>query len=162
MGKQVTSYCNANNIDILEAPVGDHRTIGLVERMIQTIKRRLSCMKAENKEFFATSIAFKQIISDLRLTKQKTTNITTFDALFGRPANTPLKNISTVPSSLNLTYEKNFNHHLDADAVPADDFFDELRWINPNRSDLEIEKSVGHNRTQAATIVTPITRNHDS
>ena len=61
-GKQVASYCNENNIDILDAPVGDHRAIGLVKRMIQTIKRCLSCMKAENKETFATSTAIKQII----------------------------------------------------------------------------------------------------
>ena len=83
-------------------------------------------MKAENKETFATSIAIKQIISDLRLTKQKTTKITPFEAHFGRPANTPLKNISTVPSSLNLTSEKIINHYLDADTVPADDFLDEM------------------------------------
>ena len=57
-------------------------------------------MKAENQETFATSIAIKQVISYLRLTKQKTTKITTFEAHFGRPANTPLKNISPVPSSL--------------------------------------------------------------
>ena len=37
VGKQVTNYCNENN-NILDAPVGDHRAIGLVERMIQTIK----------------------------------------------------------------------------------------------------------------------------
>ena len=99
-------------------------------------------MKAENKEIVATSIAIKQIILDLRLTKQKTTKITPFEAHFGLPANTPLKNISTNPSSLNLTYEKIINHYLDADTVPADDFLDELGWINPDRSDLEIEKSM--------------------
>ena len=99
-------------------------------------------MKAENKETFATSIAIKQIISDLSLTKQKTTKITPFDAHFGRPANTPLKIISTIPLNLNLTYEKIINHYLDADTVPADDFLDELGWINPDRSDLEIEKSM--------------------
>ena len=59
VGKQVTSYCNESNIDNLDAPVGDRRAIGFVERMNQTIKRRLSCMKAENKETFATSIAKK-------------------------------------------------------------------------------------------------------
>ena len=99
-------------------------------------------MKAENKETFATSIAIKQIISDLRLTKQKTTKITPCEAHFGCPASTPLKNISTVPSSINITYEKIINHYLDADTVPAVDFLDELGWINPDRSDLEIEKSM--------------------
>ena len=142
VGKQVTNYCNENNIHILDAPVGDLRAIGLVERTIQIVKRRLSCMKAENKETFATSIAINQIFSDLRLTKQKTTKITPFEAQFGRPANTPLKNISTVPSSLNLNHEKIINHYLDANTVPADDFLDESGWINPDRSDLEIGKNV--------------------
>ena len=142
VGKQVTNYCNENNINILDAPVGDHRAIGLVGRMIQTIKQRLSCMKAEIKETFSNSIAIKQIISDLRLTKQKTSKITPFGTHFGCPANTPLKNISTVPSSLNLSYEKIIDHYLDADTVPAEDFLDETGWINPYRSDLKIEKSM--------------------
>ena len=42
VGKHVTNYCNENNINIIDAPVGGYRAIGLVERMIQTIKRRLS------------------------------------------------------------------------------------------------------------------------
>ena len=44
--KQVTNYFNENNINILDAPVGDHRAIGLLERMIKTIKWRLSCLQA--------------------------------------------------------------------------------------------------------------------
>ena len=142
VGKQVTNYCNENNINILDAPVGDHRAIGLVERMIQTIKRRLSCMKAENKDTFSTSKVIKQIVSDLRLTKQKTTKITPFEAHFGRPANTPLRNISTLPSSLNLTYEKNVNHYLDAETVSAEDLLDEAGWISANRSDIAIEQKM--------------------
>ena len=62
VNKQVTNYCNENNINILDAPVGDHRAIGLVERMIQTIKRRLSCVKAEHKETISTPNAIKLII----------------------------------------------------------------------------------------------------
>ena len=142
VGKKVANYCNENNINILDAPVGDHRAIGLVERMIQTIKRRLSCLKAENKDTFSTSKAIEQIISDLRLTKQKTTKITPFEAHFGRPANTPLSIIRTLPSRLNLTYEKIINHFLDADTVPADDFLDEARWLTLNRSDKEIAKNM--------------------
>ena len=142
VGKQVTTYCNENNINIIDAPIGDHRAIGLVERMIQTIKRCLSCMKAENKDKFSTSKAIKQIISALRLTRQKNTEITPFEAHFGRTANTPLRNISTTPSSLNLTYEKIIDHYLDADTVPADEFLDAAGWVNPNRSDTEIEKKM--------------------
>ena len=55
---------------------------------------------------FSNFSSIKSIISDLRLTEQKTTKITPFEAHFGRSANTPLKNNSTALSSLNLTYEK--------------------------------------------------------
>ena len=47
VGNQVKVFCNKNNIEIIEAPVNDHRAIGLVERLIQTSKRRLACIKEE-------------------------------------------------------------------------------------------------------------------
>ena len=99
-------------------------------------------MKTENKDTFSMSKAIKQIFSDLRLTKQKTTKITPFEAHFGRPADTPLRNISTLPSSLNLAYEKIINHYLDADTVPADDFLDEAGWLSLNRSNTEVGKNM--------------------
>ena len=37
--------CNKNNIEVIEAPVNDNRAIGLVERLIQSIKNRLACIK---------------------------------------------------------------------------------------------------------------------
>ena len=68
--------------------------------------------------------------------------MTPFEAHFGRPANTPLRNISTLPSSLNLTYEKIINHYLDADTVPANDFLDEAGWLSLNRSDSEVGENM--------------------
>ena len=47
VGNQVKTFSNKNNIDIIEAPVNDHRAIGLVERFIQTIKNRLAYIKEE-------------------------------------------------------------------------------------------------------------------
>ena len=76
------------------------------------------------------------------MTNQKTTKITPFEAHFGRPANTPLRNISTLPSSQNLTYEKIVNHYLDAETVSAEDLLDENGWISANRSDIEIEEKM--------------------
>ena len=32
-------------MDIIEAPVNDHRAIGLIEKLILTIKNRLTCIK---------------------------------------------------------------------------------------------------------------------
>ena len=37
VGHQVKNFCNKNNIEIIEAPVNEHRAIGLVERLTQTI-----------------------------------------------------------------------------------------------------------------------------
>ena len=99
-------------------------------------------MKTENKDSFSTSKAIKQLISDLRITRQKTTQITPFEAHFGRLVNTPLRNISTCPSSLNLTYEKIINHYLDADTIPVAKYLDDAGWVNPERSDLEIETAM--------------------
>ena len=42
VGNQIKTFCNKNNIDIIEAPVNDQSDIGLVERLIQTIKNILA------------------------------------------------------------------------------------------------------------------------
>ena len=47
VGNQGKTFCNKKKIDIIEAPVNDHRAIGLVERLIQTIKNRLACIKED-------------------------------------------------------------------------------------------------------------------
>ena len=38
VGNQVQTFCNRNDIEIIEAPFNDHRAIGFVERLIQTFK----------------------------------------------------------------------------------------------------------------------------
>ena len=47
VGNQVKTFCNKNYVDIIGAPVNDHRAIRLVERLIQAIKNRLACIKEE-------------------------------------------------------------------------------------------------------------------
>ena len=44
-GQQIKAFCYQNNIQIFEAPIHNHRAIGLVEKLIQTIKNRLACKK---------------------------------------------------------------------------------------------------------------------
>ena len=96
---------------IITAPANDHRAIGLVERLIQTNKRRLGCMKLDSRNItFTIKEAIKSIVYQLSICKQKTTNVTPFQAHFGRKPNTPLRNISTSPKSTNLSYE-NILHH---------------------------------------------------
>ena len=45
IGRQIKAFCNQNNIQLIEGPIHDHRAIGLVESLIQTIKNRLACIK---------------------------------------------------------------------------------------------------------------------
>ena len=42
----IETFCTENNITPIYAPANDHRAIGrIVEGLIQTIKRQLSCMQ---------------------------------------------------------------------------------------------------------------------
>ena len=45
--RQFEIYCKNNNIKLILAPVGDHRATGMIERLIQTIKRRLSVLNID-------------------------------------------------------------------------------------------------------------------
>ena len=45
--KKFQLLCHTNNIKLLFAPVNDHRAKGVVERMIQTLKRRLAVMRKD-------------------------------------------------------------------------------------------------------------------
>ena len=77
--------CNKNDVEMIEAPVNNHRAIGLVESLIQTIRSRLACIKDEKsaKNAFHVKYALKIIIHQLRILKQKTTKISLFEAHFG-------------------------------------------------------------------------------
>ena len=89
-GQQIKAFCSQNNIQLIEAPIHDHRAIGLVERLIQTIKNRLACIKTAAQNQFNVKASINSIIYQLRICRQKTINISPFEARFGRKADTPL------------------------------------------------------------------------
>ena len=100
-------------------------------------------MKLDNRnKTFTIKEAIKSITYQLRICKQKTTNVTPFQAHFGRKPNTPLSNISTIPKSSNLSYEKILHHNLDADTVPVEDYLDENGWVTGDRSDILIDEAM--------------------
>ena len=72
----------------------------------------------------------------------KNTNVTPFQAHFGRKSNTPLSNICTIPKSSNLSYESILHHYLDADTVPLEDYLDDNEWVSGDRSDILIEEAM--------------------
>ena len=47
--------CSEENLEPIYIPAHDHRAIGFVERLIQTIKRQISCMRAHLKSSFTIS-----------------------------------------------------------------------------------------------------------
>ena len=142
VGNQVKNFWIKNIIEIINAPVNDHRAIGLVERLLQTIKSRLACIKEEKlaNNAFHVKYALEIIIHQLRICKQKTTKISPFKAHFGRKPNTLLSVFSTKLS--NLTYENIVNHYLDEDTVTPEEILPNKKSINVYRSDIEVESGM--------------------
>ena len=141
-GNQIKAFCSQNNIRLIEAPIHDHKAIGLVERLIQTIKNRLACIKTAAQNQFKLKASINSIIYQLRICRQKTINISPFEAHFGRKANPPLSNISTEPDPNSLTYERILNKYLDLETVRWVELFSEENWDVDARSNTELE----HNR----------------
>ena len=132
--KKFQIFCRSNNIKLLFAPVDDHRAIGVVERMIQTIKRRLEVMRIDptNTPYkLASDVA--EIIKTLRNTPHVVTKISPFEAHMGRKPNTPLSNIATNSSPNNLNWESAKHACLDRKnlvkpPLPAEVMHDLERW----------------------------------
>ena len=76
-------FCTELNIEQKFCPVGDHRGCGLVERTIQTIKQRLGVMLLEEINR-SIKLCLSTIKRDLRWNKQKTIQVSPFQAYFGR------------------------------------------------------------------------------
>ena len=112
--KQFESFCNNHNIKLLLAPAGDHRANGMIERLIQTIKRRLSVLNNDpkwSKITLADKIA--EIIQEIKIIPNTTTRTSPFTAHFGRKHNTPISNITTQTSTKNLSHNLITKFYLD-------------------------------------------------
>ena len=143
-GKNFETFCTENNITPIYAPANDHRAIGLVERIIQTIKRQLSCMKSHLNKKLNLENSLKSIIQRLRISKQKTINTTPFEAHFGRKCNTPISNITAKPYSKNLNYNAILNYYLDEDTILGRSYLSEEQWADTALcSDTKIERVMG-------------------
>ena len=116
-GQRINAFCNQNNIQLIEAPIHDHRAIGLVGRLIQTIKNRLAGIKTAARNQFNLKASVNSIIYQLRICRQKTINISPFEAHFGRKANTQLGNMSTDTDPSSLTYKRVLNKCSDMETV---------------------------------------------
>ena len=100
-------FCKNKNITLILAPAGDHRATGMVERLIQTKKRRIAVME-HDPLWSSSNLAKREAkkIESIRLIPNTTTRIKPFEAHFGRPPNKELSDIITKPSSKNLSYKQ--------------------------------------------------------
>ena len=97
--RQFEINCKNNNIKLILAPVGDHRATGLIERLIQTIKKRLSVLNIDiNWSQVTLTDKVAEIIQEIKLIPNTTTKIAPYTAHFGRKINTQLSNITTKSS----------------------------------------------------------------
>ena len=71
LGKKFETCCIENNITPIFAPANNHRAIGLVEHLIQTFKRKLSCVKKQPNKKFNLENSVYAFIQRLRISKQK-------------------------------------------------------------------------------------------
>ena len=137
--KEFKIFCK-KNIKLILAPAGDHRGTGMVERLIQTIKRRLAVLDIDpnwNNETLSTRLA--SIFKNIRLKPNKTTKTTPFEADFGSKPNTELSNIVTKPSLDNLSYKKLKLRCLDKRLLRHDVLTNEELWKRDGNSEDELE-----------------------
>ena len=83
----VKEFCKMRGIKHILTAVGDHRSCGLVERSIQTIKRKLGTENLD-PNFTNLKSTLQQIIDDIRKTKHSTLKVSPFELHFGRKPNT--------------------------------------------------------------------------
>ena len=142
-GKKFETFCIENNNTPIFASENDHRAIGLVERLIQTIERQLSFLKTQLNKKFNLEHSLYAIIKRLRISKQKTKDITPFEAHFVRKCDTPISNITTKPNNKNLDFYNIIKHYLDEDTIPGRSYLMEEQWADTALfSDTEIEKVI--------------------
>ena len=132
-GKTRKSFCSENIIEQKFCPVRDHRRCGLVERTIQTIKRRLRVMLLD-ENVTSIKLALSTIIRDLRWSKQKTSKCSPFEAHFGRLPKTEFKILGDkfIKNSDRLDKE-----HLERSALTASQL---KRRIDQSREHVKIVK----------------------
>ena len=132
------------NILPLYATAIEHRAIDLVERLIQTIKRQLSCTKTHLNKKFNYEKIFVCNHTTIQNFKTKTIDNTPFEAHFGRKCNTLISSITTKSNKKNLNYNKIIRHYFVEDKIPGRSYLTEEQWaeicVVNSRSQEEEEK----------------------
>ena len=143
-------YSKNKNIKLILASAGDHRGTGMVERLIQTLKRCLAVLDIDpmwSSETLNARIA--SVIENIRLIPNKTAKVTPFEAHFGRKPNTELSNMLTKPSNKNLSYKKLKSNCLDKKLLRHDSLTREEMWRRDGSSEDELDIQYNRETTQS-------------
>ena len=132
-------FCTENNISQKFCPVGDHRGCGLVERTIQTIKRRLGVMLLD-ENVQSIKLCLSTLIRDLRWNKQKTIKFSPFEAHFGRLPKTEFK---IVRDKFPNNSDRLDKEHLERSALTASQL---KRRIDQSRDNVKIIRTGRNSR----------------
>ena len=89
---EIKNFCEKNNINLVSCTVGDHRSNGVIEHLIYTVKAKVLAMSS-NKAKPTLNAAIDKIISNLRSTKQPFIGCSPFCEHFNRSPNTFWKSL---------------------------------------------------------------------
>ena len=76
-------------------------------------------MRVHLSKKFTLEQSIHALIQGIRISKQKTTKNSHFEAHFGRRCNTPISNITTKTNNKNLNYKEIIKFSLDEDNIPG-------------------------------------------
>ena len=102
----------------MEAPVNLHQAIGLVERLINTLRRRIACVRDWNEttNLLYMKQVLKWLIFQFGVYKEKI-EISHFEADSSREANDPLSMKCPRPEFSKISLKCDINHYVDEDKV---------------------------------------------
>ena len=144
-GNKVKLLFAKHNINLTYKPANDHRPIGLVECLIQTVKRRLGCFKLDPKQQpFNIKNPLRNISFELRSCRKKYSKLSPFEAYYGRKPNTFLTNITTKCHKNNLSWSNTFKY-LDDNIIGDEELISEESWYD---ADLDSEAEVQEAKRQ--------------
>ena len=131
----------------------------MVERLLQTLKRRLSAINVDNnwsKETLANKIS--AIIENIKLIPNTTTKMTPFEGHFGRKPNTQTSNIVTHANKKNLTYNNILKFYLDKKVLRRPMLDQQTIWnISDSEPNLDIQYNTPENSDEESDTI-PLAR----
>ena len=140
--QKIFNLCEQQSFEVVAAPINDHWAIGLVDRLIQTIKCRLTCIKEAGKSQVNLKNLRISEIHQLRFCKKDNAKIIAFEAHFGRRPNTPLRTICTEQTLRKFYLGMSlicFVNWTQLDTVSWTQLIPDDKWDDSEKSDTEIE-----------------------